>query len=506
MPPDKQRLGFVHSFLCFVLDSVRRVIDNVYYYHPIVATGRYINSIRNKPDPFGYHKSNSAKMPPVTRSQKRSVSRGRTPNRVTGRRISASAYNTPMSVSPRGRSMARSTSGTRSLSRWMGSNVRRRSTGVYVPSLTKSLARLRTSRNTLKKYSKRSKYIYDGVVRVLESGGTTEDGEVVYIGHACPLFQMKYCAWWSLIKKLLCKMGANSNVLTGSQNLVSLGFTAGDIFRLTYKPSPAAGVATLDFAVAAGSTVDNLISQYATNGTIDTNNVVYNQFQFIPLGTAGSFRTSYFVRLESSYLSFYVKNDLKLQNRSTTTTLDNEGDDVNNVPLYGKSYFGFGCGTKLKNGNSASGLVANPDFGVISNTSSNLGTGYNEPLEYQYFANVKQAGKIHIDAGQVKTSQITKSFRMTFGNFLNAIAPANGISPVAAGPTANIVLGQASARLNKISSYRFFAVEKMLDANTTASPTNVSVAFEHNSKIMCKFHEVREDSTQISFVKFRYNP
>lgn len=439
-------------------------------------------------------------MPPVTRSQKRTPSRGRTPTRLTAQRIMP----TPMSVSPpRGRSMNRATSRSRSrsLASWMAGNygTNKGSSGSNVPNLTRSKAFLKTSRKGKRNYRDRASLIANGVVKVIETGVNAVDDEILYIGHSCPTFEMKYCAWWALFKRLMIKIGVNVGPFGGGSLLTSFALQVGDIFRLQYKVAANTTPTNLDFTILVGSTVDNLIIGYATNATIDVPTAQFYSMQYLPSG-ATSFAGN-FIRLESSYLHFFVKNDLKLQNRSKNGAGLAQEDDVNNCPLYGKSYFGTGTGTRLKTLPVTSGLTANANTGLLVAGAASLNAlgqvGYSEPLEYQYFANVSQVGKIHLDAGQMKTSVITKKFKMTFTNFMNAIAPQPSQLPITS-------TGTNTYRIKKIAQYRMFALEKMLDSVTTPSAdTSVSVAAEHNTKVMCNFIEKRVNITAIQFVKNR---
>lgn len=472
---------------------------------------------------LGYHfgsrfsrNSNYVKqnMPPVTRSQKRSASRSRTPTRNTRRRIMP----TPPS-SGRGRTMTRNTSanrsssGSRSLVRWMNSNARRMG-GGYVSSLTKSNARLRTSRKLKAAYRYRTPLIYKGVTRVIETGGIVQDSELVYIGHSAPLFEMKYCAWWALFKRLFVKIGVNVAPMTDTQSLTALGFDALDEFRLEYKGNATATISPLNVAVGA-LTVAGLINSYANSALLDSPDTIYIRLQYLcrAASTTSQFQNGQFIRLETSLLKFFVKNDLKIQNRSVNVNLDNDADDVTNCPVYGKSYSGAGVGSRMKTlpGSTGLALTANGSTGIMIQRGTALnnlvpGSMYNEPLEYQHFANVNKVGKIHIDAGQMKTSILTRSFTMSFNNFMNAVAPSSSDPVTPAGSADLTIAGRAVFRLKKMALFRFFAVEKMLDAQSTSLSNNttpITLAFEHNSKIMCQFIEKYEDITSLSFVKNR---
>lgn len=203
------------------------------------------------------------------------------------------------------------------------------------------------------------------------------------------------------------------------------------------------------------------------------------------------------IRLEGTYVKFYIKMDLKMQNRTVTAAADDQSDDVNNAPIYGKSYFGPGIGTRFKVATATPSLSANVNTGVIGNIGSNLGTFAQEPLDYQNFANVQKIGKVHMDGGQLKTSQLIKSFTVQFGNMFNVI---NTQLNDAGSTTA---IGDKSYVPAKFAHYRFFAVEKMMDANPSGALSNVLVAFEHNVRMTAAIKTYPQNSTAISFVKNR---
>lgn len=225
----------VDCFPHFVLDTVRRVIDNVYYYHPFVATGRYLDSIRNKPDPFGYHKRNSEKMPP-TRMQK-AIANSR------GKRQGVVAMKRAMKID--GMRQSASSARRRSAFKYNGVTYyrgRRRQRGQF----GKSTGFTKVGR-IAKKYKRRTPLVFQGVTRVIETSGQVQDNEVVYLTHSVPLWQMKYVAWWALIKELFTRAGAFVQGFTDSQTLLACGSATGDVVRVVYKATNDAAVANLDF-------------------------------------------------------------------------------------------------------------------------------------------------------------------------------------------------------------------------------------------------------------------
>jgi len=370
-----------------------------------------------------------------------------------------------------------------------------RMSNSYVPSLSKSNGRLRSSRpGTYRR--KRAKFVNQGVTRVIETGGTVTDPDLVYIGHSCPLYQLKFCAWWALIKKLWTRAGGDVDSFQGTTLLVNQGGTIGDIVRVNYRVTADSAVATLSFTVAGLSTVDELVGFFANNASLDTTGVTIIDIRLIPKATSPvGLVNSVRLTVEGAVVYLDVKMDLKIQNRTFTAAGDDTSEDVNNCPVYGKSYFGVGVGTRRSTGfGPGASLTANVNSGHFAASSSGLQVP-KEPLDYQYWQNIKQVGKVHIDAGQIKTSQLTKRIAMKFNNFLEIINPqlddGGGV-----GVTAD------KSYLNKrLAVFRFFAIEKMLDANSSVSRTDVIIPYEHNVKIMAMVGAKIQNSTSISFIK-----
>lgn len=400
--------------------------------------------------------------------------------------------------------MSRSTSSRRdrSLSRWMGSNKLRMS-NAYVPSMTKSAAILRSGRIS-RKYKKRSRFVFSGVTKVIETSMVAADAECLYIGHASPLYQMKYCAYWALIKRLFVKAGGFVQSFADAQLLQNCGSFVGDLIRIVYKQTSDSAVSNVDFSVTAVSTVNNIVDFYANNAALNGEGVVLFDIRYIPINTPTPTGTmnQVVIRLEGTYVCFDMKYDLKLQNRTITAAGEITSENVTNAPIYGKSYFGSGIGPRLRHVSATPSLSVNVNTGLMVQGAASFVTGVgvaplSEPLDYQYFSNVSKVGKIHIDAGQMKTSLLRKKNTFSMGNFLNMVNPQLND----AGST--VANGDRTFISGRISNYRMFAVEKMLDANPAGALTNVTVALEHNVKISAYIKEKPQNSTSISFTKFR---
>jgi len=426
-------------------------------------------------------------MPPVTRSQKRAASRGRTPTRVTAARI---AYNTPMSISPRGRSMTRATSRQRStsssLARWMGSNSKVKVVAAGGPSSGGKLYTYRMGKARSRTVKARRQAALGGIVHCQETTGIVQDANCVYLGHALPIWQLRQASWWAVFRHVLLHAGATVGEL-GLGNIItaaSVGVVGGDTFALTYRLNSTAAIATITHTVVLGESVEAGVNVFAQNAAIDVATVEFLHFVYTPVAASPLKRSQ--VKLDLLSLRINFKSSLKLQNRTLGTTTDTSTDEPDNCPIYGKSYGGPGLGVSLRPNVSQNitGFTANTTTGLI-NVVAGGNTGLQEPLQPQQLEKVTQSGRIHLQPGEVKTSVISKNINVRFGFLMNTIAPA----PAAAGAAS------AGVKVNgRFSQYRIFGMEKMMDVQS-GTLTNVTIAFENDSKMFISCKQKYENPT-----------
>jgi len=167
--------------------------------------------------------------------------------------------------------------------------------------------------------------------------------------------------------------------------------------------------------------------------------------------------------LKRATVSMISKSALKLQNRSINATGNDEADDVDNVPLYGKSYDGPGNYFIVQE------TYYNPPVTVESNFQA-AGFIATSPLAEPPFLtqmqHAKKSGKAHLDPGQIKTSVLNYSFTMDVNRLLNTV----GRTDI----TSNIC---------NIGKYRAFILEKMLQASPTTDTNPIRVAYETDIKV-----------------------
>lgn len=373
---------------------------------------------------------------------------------------------------------------------------------------SKSSGFLNTYRKTRKAVS-RKPFVHNGVTYVKEVSSVAQAEECLWIGHSVPLTMLKYSAFWAVLKALFVK--ANGFVQNFGSNtlLTDCGAQTNDIIRMVYKIDANAPSNAFDRTVGttAGTTVDTLVNAFANEPLIDSQSIQVIDFRYISAGTGSSSSdmNQAVLRCQNAKIYFDVKLDLKMQNRSVQGSSDS--DDVNNQPIYGKSYQGIGIGPVVKghprntgtnfSANTATGLIVRANNSTLAPSSfEGALERYAEPLDYQYFQNVDKIGKIHIDSGQLKTSVIHKKMVFVFSNFLclinqQVIVPSNTTG------------GLKSFMPRKLAEYRMFGCEKMIDAVVSGAGSPIDVAFEHNIKIMSNFKSGGQAVTGIKFDKVR---
>lgn len=161
---------------------------------------------------------------------------------------------------------------------------------------------------------------------------------------------------------------------------------------------------------------------------------------------------------------YYAKSALKVQNRTITSTNDDEA--VDNVPLYGKTYEGSGnyfqhlhttfatAKSVAKAGCKAEGFQ-NP-------------AAFCEPQNKKQLKHVKKVGKAHLDPGNIRTSVLQYAQRFNLGALAKAIA---------------IYAISDAGHVVNIGNYRFVHLEKMIQSESTTDVKAIKCHYEVDLKV-----------------------
>lgn len=335
-----------------------------------------------------------------------------------------------------------------------------------------------------------------GVELTTEFGGTYSDANCQYLGHIThPAQLVLRMAWASVLKELLYQAGWTLAGWDEPMNLIE-----GTTIVVTYKTGSnySTAQATPFSATGAFISFTTLVSYFldpdgnfpgtTTCPWADASNMSrdwqFTRIQFLVAPTTiDTIFHSAFLDLNECMIKSYTKSTLKMQNRSVTAVLDNEADDVNNVPIHGKSYSGAGTGAFYSLQNTTISYHGQYQTGVIDATSSSY-NGTQEPPQPFHFNKIKSSGKVKLEPGELKTSSLAYGRSFNFSRLFNIINPWS---------TAY------SKPVRPIGKYRFFAWEKILDCQSSVP---VAVSFEHNLsmnyKALCRRRRYTTEKTEVN--------
>jgi len=314
-----------------------------------------------------------------------------------------------------------------------------------------------------------------GIHGTFETGGILSAAQICYVGHAtAPRDIVFRLAWQSILKQLLIMMNIKLNnieeLAVANGNVVS-----GDKFRFSFYVNPTVTTLTsVDSTVSITTTWKNIAQVFGDMiySTTQYQQIIPVSFSYLPASLSTGLPPA-ILNLEYGMLSFYFKSALKIQNRTINSTDNDESDNVDNCPLYGKTIGGNGTGCSMLFPNGAAfpaQVVCSTATGVIQKVT--VDPDLEEPLSGFYFPKSTQEGKVKLEPGQLKTSVLTYSRRISLAYLYKLFFLAGTGTP----PPSPIV---------PFGKYRFFQLERMID--TRGSPPEMKIALEHNLEGNCVF-------------------
>lgn len=183
--------------------------------------------------------------------------------------------------------------------------------------------------------------------------------------------------------------------------------------------------------------------------------------------------------LTKARISLYSKSSLKIQNRTISSSGNDQADDVDNVPLHGKSYNGKGNYLGYFKLDSESEPYYAPmkyltiDTTDVATERSGIMTGkFNsvhplcEPPVKSVLRNVSGVGVVHLEPGEIKTDVLFFNSTMLLNSLLS-----------------KIYVSDVADRLHSFGQYRVLLFEKMIQAVGTTTTNGISLAYEVDSKV-----------------------
>lgn len=364
--------------------------------------------------------------------------------------------------------------------------VARRSHGAKQ---SKSAGFVKRGRRLLKR---RIRFQNNGITINKEIGKVYSATEAIYLGHfTCPGYQIRLMAWMALIKNLYKRAYGKSPETTAlsfnsSGSIAVLWRKFEDDTQNNVELNPLGVNNTIEKIAIWLSDPDrdwnkpaNLVAgaDYWNTMILD-DLILYPPSTFTGVNHYSLTR----VRLEGQMVHFSSKSTFKIQNRSTnaaTWIAGTEANEVDSVPLFGKSYEGTGSGAYHVSKTNAASFIADGEYGMIEAAAAI--NSLTEPPNGNEFVGVKRTGKIRMDPGDIKTSSLTASFSINFNKL--HVALMNQYSSTIVGQT----IPQLKKKRLDFGKFRFFGLEKMLDARADpAIAFPMTFAIEHNLRMYCE--------------------
>jgi len=322
--------------------------------------------------------------------------------------------------------------------------------------------KLKKSRRNPKKTSA---YKYRrGVSIVKEIGFEREQTDTGYIGHIThPQRPVLKALWMSILKELLIKSGFSFD--NPAEQV--LPFLATDEIRVWWKRDATGTVHINSFFMNTTSTLEtmaelflnpSLVQWYSTSTTDVTFPIQEMFFDRIAI-----ICTVFNPRINSAYLDmktmrvhYNIKSALKVQNRTLNAAGDDDIDDVDNVPIYGKKYEGSGTGARMITNNSDVTFYGDNRNGLIIRSTSIAPDNYiREPPAPHLFTEVKKWSKVSIQPGSIKTSILSSKGSQDLNNFHQGLM---------------LFITNVTNVKRKVGKFSFMALEKVIDSTESSTP------------------------------------
>lgn len=342
-----------------------------------------------------------------------------------------------------------------------GKVVKRKATG------TVSSSRIRKARGRLGVHDY---FCKRGVLMTFENGtfiqGTSTDKyQTVLVGHATHgVIQTLRAVALALVKSVLnhCQISFD-NVNDALQQISTRNL----VMRIEYRNGQAGAAQYYAYTISSSSTVSDIANALFTNVFSAFAEIILDEVVMYWAADNGLTQSLQICKLdlEKATLDLYSKSSLKIQNQTVGSSGNNEWDDVDNVPLYGKQYDGPGNYMQVEK------TFISPLPTVTGNyyAQGYLSTSVlAEPQPLSVMKRAKRVGKIHLDPGHIKTSTLIDRRRISI-NVLLQLLTRSGVAD----------------NLCKIGKFRYFVMEKMLQSVGGNEYNGIKVHFEVDLKYGC---------------------
>jgi len=325
--------------------------------------------------------------------------------------------------------------------------------------------RITTKKNRTPKYQRG---LRDGYGSVLEVGQVFSGADVVGVGH---ITHPANAICGNLAAILFKKLLNMSGVPVYSRDS-TLPFNNGDQVVVNYRISEIATVNSDIFTVSAATSLNTYIQHFtAPARPWNTNNNAQITFvtAILKISSLNAEMNGCSIPLANFMVKMAVKSTLKIQNRTINSAGNDEADEVDNSPVYGKVYAGKGTGAQFLPFNNASQLsfCGDQTSGIIAPTAASIAS-IAEPQPTSTFTKVTRSGRINLDPGVIKTSTLNHTANKPFSEWMRQCG-------------ASVPSNFGLRLVGDVGKFQFMMIEKMIDATTGGLP--VVIAAQHNLEI-----------------------
>lgn len=327
------------------------------------------------------------------------------------------------------------------------------------------------------------KFARRGIVTAREIGGVmstsaAEAAQSFLVGHSVfSKVQLVRDVSFALAK--MCALRLKQNITDLSESVFGdAGFIAGSAYycRLYYVTSPGGsvnnvqltftGITNPKWSDVASSMQSQITTLLAANSGLQFTKLTWDNND---AATTSTRYMMFSLDLSRARIRIQAKSSLKIQNRTINASGNVEADDVDNVPIYGKSYSGYGNYIMLNNSFTvAGGNTSSYSTLMTGKFSSSSNPSAREPLPLSMVKRAKKVGKAHLDPGEIKTSVLNYSKTFLLNSLIRKL--------IAVGDETT------TGSFVDIGIFRCFLFEKMLQAVATSDVNGLNIAYELDQK------------------------
>lgn len=320
-------------------------------------------------------------------------------------------------------------------------------------------------------------YATRGATSTIETTGSVTDTDCVYVGHSSlvGLESISIVAYAVMRKAYKIAIGwdcANVN----DDIPFKAGASDGHKWIVTYADNLVTGTTTAaQFSIGVNTTLktvaDTVLSPIFREFSVSDSNWSNRRLLSLVFEDTDNFHSKCELNFESMHVDFFSKSELKIQNR-TQNGSDNEADDVNNVPLVGRSYRMTGPTPRCRDKNLQYINWVSAENGMTLYRASKYSgpkyVGWKEPPPSTAFVNCKQSAVVRLEPGQIKSDWLSTKVKLPLDKFLRRLHMLNA-NP--GGPTTGLGIG----------NHGMIALERLIGVDNT----KVNVVYEANHMHGC---------------------